>query len=279
MQRTIGLCLGGGGGKGSAHIGVLHELERVGIQPNMVAGTSIGAIIGAVVAAGYNARTIEQAFRSTPLRRILSLDPASWGLIGSEKLAGVLSELLGDQLIEDLPIPYAAVAVDLVTGHEIVLQRGSLVEAALASAAVPGVFPPRRIDRYILADGGIRNNLPIDITRQLGAERVIAVNLIGEFDQFEVSSAAQSSLFSWRRWVPLTQLALAERAIGIMVHQITLQRLRETPPDLLFSPDVNRMSMADLLHLDDGIQAGIACVADYYEELQQLALWQRGELA
>lgn len=275
--RTLGLALGGGGGKGSAHLGVLRELERIGVEIDVVSGTSIGAIVGAVVAAGYTASEIERAFRDTTLRRILSLDPASWGLIGSDKVATVLYDLLGNTNIEDLPKPYAAVAVDLITGHEVVLERGSVVEAALASSAVPGVFPPRRVEPYILADGGIRNNLPVDVARRLGADRVIAVNLIGAFDQFSVNDPHKMSMFSWRRWVPLTQLALAERAISVMVHQITLGRLRESPPDLLLSPDVNRISMADMLHLDDGLQAGIDSIAPYLDEIDALRRWRLGE--
>ncbi len=278
-NRKLGLALGGGGAKGSAHLGVLRELERLGLEFDCISGTSIGAIVGAVAAAGYSAAEIERAFRSTTLRTILGLDPARWGLIGSDKLAEVLYELLGDRKIEDLPIPYAAVAVDLVTGNEIVLDHGSVVEAALASAAVPGVFPPRRTGDYILADGGIRNNLPIDVARRLGAERVVGVNLIGDFAGFSVDDPQQANLLSLRRWMPLTQLALAERAIGLMIAQLTLFQLRETPPDLLLTPDVSRISMADLNHLDDGVSAGVAAVTPYADELDALRRWRLGEEA
>lgn len=275
--RRLGLALGGGGGKGSAHLGVLHELERLGMVVDVISGTSIGAIVGAVAAAGYGAAEIERTFRETTLRRILGLDPARWGLIGSDKLADVLYKLLGDRQIEELPIAYAAVSVDLVTGHEVILEHGSVVEAALASAAVPGVFPPRRTGNYILADGGIRNNLPVDVARRLGAERVIGVNLLGEFATFSVDDPHHANILSLRRWVPLTQLALAERAIGLMIHQLTLFRLRESPPDLLLTPNVNTISMADLNHLDDGLAAGSAAVAPYADELDALRRWRLGE--
>ena len=145
------------------------------------------------------------------------------------------------------------------------------------SAAVPGVFPPRRTGEYILADGGIRNNLPIDVARRLGAERVVGVNLIGEFAAFSVDDPQHANFLSLRRWVPLTQLALAERAIGLMIQQLTLSRLRETPPDLLLTPDVSHISMANLNHLDDGIRAGVAAVAPYADELDALRRWRLGE--
>jgi NTE family protein len=275
--RKLGLVLGGGGAKGSAHLGVLQELERLGMEFDLVCGTSIGALVGAVMAAGLRASAIEHAFRETTLRRILALDPARWGLIGSDRLAAVLYELLGERTIEDLPLPYGAVAVDLVTGHEVVLERGSLVEAALASAAVPGVFPPRRNGDYILADGGIRNNLPVDVARRMGADRVVAVNLIGEFAQFSIDDPRHARLFSLRRWIPITQLVLAERAIALMVEQLTIHRLRETPPDLLITPNVNTISMANLNLLDDGIAAGVAAVQPYRDELDALRRWRLGE--
>ena len=276
-MRKLGLSLGGGGGKGSAHLGVLHALEGLDLQFDTISGTSIGAIVGALTAAGYRAAAIEQAFRGTTLRSILGFDPARWGLIGSDKLAEALYELLGDRKIEELPVRYAAVAVDLVTGREMVLDHGSLVEAALASAAVPGIFPPRRVGEYILADGGICNNVPVDVARRLGAERVVAVNLIGAFAEFNVADPQQASLLSLRRWAPLTQLELAERAIGLMVEQLTVFRLRESPPDLLLTPDVSSISMADLNHLDDGIQAGVTAVAPYADELDALRRWRLGE--
>ncbi|HYF63408.1 MAG TPA: patatin-like phospholipase family protein [Herpetosiphonaceae bacterium] len=275
--RKLGLVLGGGGAKGSAHLGVLQEIERLGMEFDLVCGTSIGALVGAIMAAGQRTAAIERAFRETTLRRILALDPARWGLIGSDRLAAVLTDLLGERTIEDLPLPYAAVAVDLVTGHEVVLERGSLVEAALASAAVPGVFPPRRNGDYILADGGIRNNLPIDVARRMGAERVVAVNLIGEFAEFSIADPRHARLFSLRRWAPITQLVLAERAIALMVEQLTAHRLRETPPDLLITPDVSTISMANLNLLDDGIAAGAAAVRPYRDELDALRRWRLGE--
>ena len=277
MTHMLGLVLGGGGAKGSAHLGVLREFERLGIKPDLIAGTSIGAIIGAVAAAGYGATQIERVFRETTLRRLVSLDPARWGLLGSDRLAEVLYDLLGDIHIEDLPIPFATVSVDLVSGHEIVLDHGSVVEAILASSAVPGVFPPRRVGAYILADGGIRNNVPVNVARRMGAERVIAVNLIGDHEDFAVSDPNQASLISLRRWVPITQLALAERAISILVQQMTLERLRNDPPDLLLSPAVHSISMLALNQVDAGIQAGSDAVTPYADELRALWRWKQGQ--
>ncbi len=277
QQRRLGLALGGGGAKGSAHIGVLKELERLKLQIDVISGTSVGAIVGAVFAAGYSAAEIEHAFRETTLRRLMGLDPARWGLLGSDRLAEVLNELLGDRRIEDLALPFAVVAVDLVSGREIVLDHGSVVEAVLASSAVPGVFPPRRIDSYILADGGIRNNLPIDVARRLGADRVIAVNLIGEYNQFSVVDPHEAGFWSLRRWMPVTQLRLAERAISILIHQVTVSRLQQEPPDLLLSPDVHAISMAALNLVDPGIKAGVAAVAPYIDELDALRRWQLGQ--
>ena len=167
-QRSLGLALGGGGGKGSAHIGVLRVLEQLEVPIDAVAGTSIGGIVGALVAAGYRSDEIEVAFRSAKLHRILELDFANFGVLGTTKMAAMLREMLGDRQIGDLAIPYAAVTVDLVSGKEVHLTAGPVVEAALASAAVPGIFPPVRINDAILIDGGLFNNVPVDVARHLG---------------------------------------------------------------------------------------------------------------
>lgn len=277
--RKLGLALGGGGVKGIAHLGVLAELERAGVAFDVIAGTSIGAIVGAMAAAGVPLSAAEEAFRATPVRRLLGFDPERWGLIGAGKLAEILYGLLGDRRIEELPIAYAAVAVDLVTGREVTLSRGSLVEAALASAAVPGIFPPNRGEEQILVDGGIRNNLPVDVARRLGAERVVAVDLFGEFNAWQVDDPGQAGWLSLRRWAPLAQLELAERAINIMLHEMTVARLRDTPPDLLISPEVHAISMAEISLPDPGIEAGAAAVRPYLAELDALRRWRLGQEA
>jgi len=268
----LGLALGGGGFRGSAHLGVLQELERLEVGIDAISGTSIGAVVGALVAAGYRAAEIGRAFQFVSARSLLGRDPTRHGLLGPQKLALILADLLGDRLIEDLRIPFAAVTVDLVSGAEVALDRGPLVEALLASTAIPGLFPPRQINGQLLADGGLLANLPVAAVRRLGAERVIAVDLVRDEAPFALQPAGRPTLLS--RWLPLRQAALAERAILLMLQSMTEASLRDYPADVLIAPAVNQASTGTFLPQSAGVDAGVAAAARHYAELVALREWR-----
>jgi NTE family protein len=178
-RPVIGLALGGGAARGFAHIGVLRTLLAHGIVPNIVVGTSIGAVVGGSYAAGH-LDTLEEWARSLQMRNILGyLDIRlnGSGLIGGEKLAAKLEASLGQTLIEDLPVKFASVGTEVRTGHEIWLTHGKLVEAMRASYALPGIFAPVLIGDRWLVDGALVNPVPVSAARALGAEIVIAANL------------------------------------------------------------------------------------------------------
>ena len=177
-RPRIGLALGGGAARGWAHIGVLRALKSAGIEPDVIAGTSMGAVVGGAYAAG-RLEELEDWARSVTRRRMLRfLDIKLWstGLIGGGRLAGQLKETLGDVAIEELPLRYAAIATEIGTGHEIWLTQGSLVEAMRASYALPGIFPPVKVAGRWLMDGALVNPIPVAAARALGARVVIAVN-------------------------------------------------------------------------------------------------------
>jgi len=210
-QPRIGVVLSGGGALGSAHVGVLKVLEELHIPIHCIAGTSMGAIVGGLYAAGYSAEELEEILQTTdwkdllddrpnrkmvPFRRKvddltflsrlemgfndgkLSFPPA---LIQGQKLGALLQTLtvhtVGMESFDDLPIPFRAVATDLETGAEVVMNHGDLARALRASMAVPGVFAPSIIDDRLLVDGGLVNNLPVDLARKMGADVVIAVDV------------------------------------------------------------------------------------------------------
>ncbi|WP_027525653.1 patatin-like phospholipase family protein [Bradyrhizobium sp. Ec3.3] len=179
-RPVIGLALGGGAARGFAHIGILRTLLANGIVPNVVVGTSIGAVVGGAYASGH-LDTLEDWARSFQgVRNILSyLDIRlnGSGLIGGEKLATRLEAAIGQTLIEDLSIKFATVATEVRTGHEIWLTRGRMVEAMRASYALPGIFAPVLIGDRWLVDGALVNPVPVSAARALGAEIVIAANL------------------------------------------------------------------------------------------------------
>ena len=183
-DRALGLTLGGGGAFGAAHVGVLQVLAERGIRPGIATGTSSGALVASVYAAGLEIAAIEelaQRFRWRAIAR-WSFTPR-WGLLDTRVLTDAVTRTLGgDPLIEDLPRRFGAVATDLRTRRAVTIDRGPLSEALRATIAVPGLLPPVRRDGALLADGGIVDNVPFDAARTLGASRVIVVRLHAKWE-------------------------------------------------------------------------------------------------
>jgi NTE family protein len=156
----------------------LQVLEREGIVPDVVVGTSVGAAIGAAYAAGVPTAEISRLFHTARWRRLARL---TWrnrlSLLDTEPLEALIEASVGVPTLKELPHRFAAVACDILTGKRVVLQTGSLARAVCASAAIPGLFPPVELDDWLLVDGGVVDNLPVDVARELGADYVIAVDL------------------------------------------------------------------------------------------------------
>src|SRR5262247_2557464 len=176
---TIGLALGAGSARGWAHIGVLRALAEAGIYPDVIAGTSVGALVGGCYVAG-ELDALEQFARELTRRKVLGFLDFNFsgsGLITGQRLCNVLEARLKDALMERLPKRFVAVATEIGTGHEVWLSRGRLVDAMRASYALPGIFRPVRIDGRWLFDGALVNPVPVSVCRALGARYVIAVNV------------------------------------------------------------------------------------------------------
>src|ERR1700751_1969498 len=178
-RPVIGLALGGGAARGFAHIGILKTLIAHGIVPDVVVGTSIGAVVGGAYAAGHLDRLEDWARTLQPRNILSSLDIRlnGSGLIGGTNLAAELEAAMGANLIEDLPVKFATVATEIRTGHEIWLTHGPMVDAMRASYALPGIFQPVFVGDRWLVDGALVNPGPVSAARALGAEIVIAANL------------------------------------------------------------------------------------------------------
>jgi len=177
--KRVGLALGSGSARGLAHIGVLRALVEAGIRIDLVAGTSMGAFVGALFAAG-KLDALEKEFLGMDWQGIVSLvDPVfpRSGLIDGHKIGEFVRRHVPEPGIESLPMPFRAVATDISTGEEVGIDSGNLVEAVRASIAVPGVFTPVRCNGRVLADGGLVNPVPVSAVRAMGAEAVIAVDL------------------------------------------------------------------------------------------------------
>ncbi|MFE3836386.1 patatin-like phospholipase family protein [Pseudogemmobacter sonorensis] len=284
--RRIGLALGGGAARGWAHIGVIEALEAAGLAPGIVAGTSIGALVGGAWAAG-RLGDLKAWARQVDRRRIaglLDVNLGTGGLIDGQRIHGILCALGMDAKIEDLPLRYAAVATDLTDGQEVCLRRGALADAIRASIAVPGIISPSHLDGRWLVDGGLANQIPVSVCHAMGAEVVVAVN-VGEGLLAKHTAAFRRAehdpgtarVAEILEQVPAPLHALAERVLpqliagtpqtpsyfgtlaaclNIVQGRLTAARLAEEPPDVMISPPVAAISLMEFDRADEAIEAG-----------------------
>ena len=193
----LGLVLGGGAVKGYAHIGALRVLEERGIKPDIVVGTSMGALIGGFYAAGFNSKRIEEiALKIDRKKKRWLFKPhiSKKGFVEGRNVVKFLSHYLSGKRIEELPIKFASVTTDIENEVEVVIDRGDLIQAIRASISIPVVFMPHNYAGRILIDGGFVNPLPISVAQKLGAEKIIAVNVLRKIDypQSGISSVPSS---------------------------------------------------------------------------------------
>jgi NTE family protein len=285
-RPSIALALGGGAARGFAHIGVMRTLVKHGIVPDIIVGTSIGAVVGGCYAAGQ-LDDLEAWSRSLTVRGVLGyldLSLSGSGLIRGGHLASRLEDALHDTRIENLPTRFAAIATEFNTGHEVWLTRGRLVDALRASYALPGIFPPAHIGGRWLVDGALVNPVPVSAARALDARLVIAVNLNSDLfgrgtiianHGSEDGHAADSeppktngfrSIFggerSLRRHVlgrrgrPGIPTVMVE-AFNVMQDRITRARLAGDPPDVLINPRLGGIGWFDFHHAAQAIAIGV----------------------
>lgn len=176
--RRVGLALGGGGARGAAHVGVLKVLEREGIRPDCVVGVSAGSVVGAGYCAGMSVAEMEELALNLEWSRLGRIVRPRLGFFDSQRLESYVAELVGDLQFADLSIPFAAVAADILTGQLVVLEEGSVAQAVRASCALPGIFTPVERGDQLLIDGGTINNLPVSVAQEMGADYVMAVDLL-----------------------------------------------------------------------------------------------------
>ncbi len=200
-KKKIGLALGGGGARGIAHIGVLKVLEKNGIKPDFIAGTSIGAFIGACYCLGMTAEELEKEVKRLGNKRkifsdFLDFSSPRKSILKGKKLKKYFNNFLGKDLkFGDLKIPLQIVSTDLGTGEEVIIKRGRVVNAIMSSVCVPGIFPPIEMGGRYLIDGGVVNPVPIDVAKSMGSDFVIGVDLISNSKGKIKDTGAVSVLF------------------------------------------------------------------------------------
>ena len=269
----VGLALGGGSARGWAHIGVIRALEEAGIHPSVVAGCSIGAVVGASYAAGRLDR-LEAFARSLTKRRVVGLlDPRlpGSGLIAGNRLRARLAAELGERRIEDLPVRFGCVATEYGSGREIHLERGPVVAAVRASYAIPGLFPPVASEGRLLMDGTLVNPVPVALARRLGAGVVVCVNLNGDTGgpvAREVPPAPRRGFLRVvrgrlpgvdRREPGIAAPGIARvvlDAFNITQDRISRARLERDPPDVAIGPEVAGFGLFDFHRAAEGIALG-----------------------
>ena len=182
QKRKIGLALGSGAARGLAHIGVLEVLEKEGIPVNLIAGTSAGAAVGALYAQGKNTTQIKKLVLDLGWKKfapLVDLSLPKTGFIRGKKIKDLLTLFIGGDIkFSDLKIPFACVATDIETGEEIIIDRGSLTEAIRASISIPAIFTIVKREGRYLVDGSLVNPVPVSVAKQMGADFIIAVNVI-----------------------------------------------------------------------------------------------------
>ena len=301
-RGRIGLALGGGVARGWAHIGVIRALVKAGIKPDVVAGTSIGAVAGGCYVAG-KLDELEAFARSLTRRKVfgfLDFNMVGSGLISGDRLNECLTAHLKDVAIERLDRRFAAVATEIGSGHEIWLRRGSLIDAMRASYAIPGIFKPVRLDGRWLFDGAIVNPIPVSVCRALGASVVIAVNLhhdvFGkgtvispeELEPLEALDEANLPVVPGERQTQKSSaLQLLHRqffgrgsdepgistvmmeAFNITQDRIARSRLAGDPPDFTIAPRLHAFGAFDFHRAEELISIGAAAAERALDEIRQ----------
>jgi len=294
----IGLALSGGVARGWAHIGVLRALERAGIRPDIVSGTSIGALAGGLHLAG-KLDVLEDWARSLTKFKVasyLDFHLTGGGMIGGSRLSAVMREHLGAIAIEDLSVPFTCVATDLVTGHEVWLSRGDLVEALRASFSLPGIFSPVQMNERWLIDGALVNPLPVSVCRAMGAQVVIAVNLNGDllgrtrapgqripramgFDLLtEMPHIGREPPHGFNGWLKKifgrehdapSLFGVMVQSLNILQDRITRSRLAGEPPDVSITPKLGHIGLLEFHRAEEVIAEGEAAADRVHGELAE----------
>lgn len=277
-ERTrIALALGGGAARGWAHIGVLRALDEAGIEVSMIAGTSIGALVGGCYLAG-RLDELEAFARSLTMRRIaalLDLTIGGGGLLGGMRLTKRMQEHLQGLSIEDLPLPFVAVASELNSGHEVWIDSGNLITAIRASYALPGIFEPIRCNGRTLVDGALVNPVPVSVCRAHEQPIVMAVNL--HYDLYGRSAVVKhraqelgtdADFRKGNNRLGVTGVMV--QAFNIIQDRISRARLAGDPPDLALHPRVSDIGLSEFHRAGEAIERGYTEAKARIAEIQRM---------
>lgn len=292
-DMKIGLALGSGSSRGWAHIGVIRALAEQGVVPDIICGTSIGALVGAAHVAG-NLEKLESwicSLSKFETASFFELNTSFSGFVNTSRLHSFLHEYVADEraLIEDFPLQFGSVATDLESGREVWFTKGSMLEAVWASISLPGLFPAIRHENRWLVDGGLVNPVPVSVCRALGADVVIAVNLNGDivgkhfvkarkekkkngvaeaFSNLVKEYAGSLFSFSGDEDEPPGLFDAIAGSVNIAQERITRSRLAGDPPDILLSPKLSHIGLLEFFRAGEAIEEGKKCVQRMLPEIE-----------
>lgn len=264
--KRLGLALGSGSARGLAHVGVLKALEQTGLRPDVVTGTSMGAVVGAMYAAGKTPEELEAIATSYDIKSLLALADVALqrgAVMAGEKVEAFLAEHLPERF-EDLTLPFGCASTDLTTGHGVKHTAGDLRRAVRASLSIPVLFAPVTGDGHVLVDGFLTDPIPVALARQLGAEVVVAVDVCGSgtvtADDGQQDSGLVRDLIGVLRGEPRQRrrgtsgLEVLSASVEIMERHVAQNALRSA--DVVLSPDVHGYPGYDFVSAPDIIAAG-----------------------
>ncbi|MCD6184773.1 MAG: patatin-like phospholipase family protein [Deltaproteobacteria bacterium] len=290
---NIGLALGSGSSRGWSHIGIIKALSDIGIEPNIICGTSIGSLVGASYISN-NLEKLEEWVRSLTkfkLARFFNITTSMNGFINTQKLQYFLNKYVADDelLIENFTKRYAAVATELETGRELWLTKGSLIKAVWSSISLPGMFPPIKNKDKWLVDGGLVNPVPVSVCRALGADIVIAVNLNGDIvrkrfrhpeNTIKRNTGVVGKVTDFVREYTASVFTATNEddqppglfdaivgSINITQDRITRSRMAGEPPDIMLAPKLSHIGLLEFYRASEAISEGEKCVQRLIPEI------------
>lgn len=281
----ISIALGGGGVRGVAHIGVLKTLEKHGFQIKAIAGTSAGGLAGAVYAAGFTIEEIEQAVNEMDTGLSFSRRQGDHpALLSMSWIADKVGGMLGERTFDDLKIPFAATAVSLKSGKEFILQRGKVMDAVLATIAIPGVFSGQNIEGHILSDGGVVDPVPIQVARWMRPDLPVVAVMLHEMPKdievdemkFPIAIPGPTSIIERiGKLRPVQAFKIFTRSTEISGRQLTLVEIQLYKPEVVIAPKVGHISVLQDIQADELIQAGIEATEESMALLKTQGNWSR----
>ncbi len=296
-NKKVGLVLGSGSAKGLSHIGVIKFLEEQDIKVDYIAGSSIGALIGGAYAAGVINKLENIALQTDLASTIKYLLPtiSKSGLVSGTKVKEFIQDIVGDCLIENFDIPFIATSTNIITGQEVYFDKGNLVEAIRASISIPIIFQPVIHENQILVDGGLSNPLPINIVRKMGADFIIAVNVIPSFDNINstilqennkqlLTTEMKTIMMKKLEWLNIdynwikkiftgknkynvpSLKKVFNQSVNISQRKLSQYSIELYKPDILIEPPVNSISLFDFYKAEEIIDIGYNSIKKYFYE-------------